>query len=346
MAVTFAVSDVPTGTVRLETRPCDSLHEGTIACAPAKVVKGPRPGLVAAAELAFQHHLPLVLSPDHVWISIAQAFARHVSLNAEKLRRRLVDHEGALLLEVRRDDFHPDRKDNPWPEAIAAFSDEIARHSPRARKLVVCDFSTTTEAARTASEIVLMDVMKEFFRYQLGSLCGIPRITLEGTVDDWRSIRARADALGAFELEDWIKPLLRVLDEFVAAAEGRADREFWKSFYNLNDDSGGPFMTGWINVFYPYIGNTQANAFVDWNKWAAFDWSELQRMPEEERFMIGTKPRILPPSVCKVPFTWRVGPPGQTVDYPMELLAGLFGAVQDEDGPTVRPAAGWAVRRI
>ena len=29
--------------------------------------------------------------------------------------------------------------------------------------------------------------------------------------------------------------------------------KFWKSFYKLQDMSGGPYVTGWINVFFPCI---------------------------------------------------------------------------------------------
>jgi hypothetical protein len=61
--------------------------------------------LVAAADLAYRGHFPLVLSPDVIWLTVAQGFARHVANNADRLRARIVPHEGRLALGVRRDDF-------------------------------------------------------------------------------------------------------------------------------------------------------------------------------------------------------------------------------------------------
>src|SRR5580658_2136668 len=54
--------------------------------------------LALAAHDAFYEHRPLTLSPDAIWFCIAQGFANHVSLNAEKLRHRFVRHEGKKVL--------------------------------------------------------------------------------------------------------------------------------------------------------------------------------------------------------------------------------------------------------
>jgi len=52
---------------------------------PSKLISGlPRQiknGFVAAVHVAYVNHLPLVLSPDMIWLLIAQAFAIHVDLN-------------------------------------------------------------------------------------------------------------------------------------------------------------------------------------------------------------------------------------------------------------------------
>ena len=50
---------------------------------------------VYAIHRAFADHLPLVLSPDDLWLCIAQTFGLHVHLHAEALRNRLVRIEGS-----------------------------------------------------------------------------------------------------------------------------------------------------------------------------------------------------------------------------------------------------------
>jgi len=57
-------------------------------------------------------------------------------------------------------------------------------------------------------------------------------------VDDWTSLRKRAEAaLKQVGWDAWSKELLPTLDQFVAAASGKANLDFWLSFYRYN--SGG-----------------------------------------------------------------------------------------------------------
>src|SRR3954471_4751711 len=106
--MTFAVDDVPAGTGRLPTEPLKSSVERVLgtpveACDSytARVVEQPGfHSLVAAADLAYRHHYPLVLTPDAVWLTIAQGLARHVANNAEALRHHFVTHEGKAKIEV------------------------------------------------------------------------------------------------------------------------------------------------------------------------------------------------------------------------------------------------------
>ncbi len=53
-------------------------------------------GLVHAVYLAFSQHRPLVLTPDVIWITLAQGFAQHVNNHAEALRSRMVVHKGKI----------------------------------------------------------------------------------------------------------------------------------------------------------------------------------------------------------------------------------------------------------
>ncbi|MBC8138507.1 MAG: DUF4419 domain-containing protein, partial [Fibrella sp.] len=60
---------------------------------------------VDAALTAFNFHHPLVLSPDMIWLLIAQGFALHVNANAEAMRHRFVAHEGKKDILIFRDEF-------------------------------------------------------------------------------------------------------------------------------------------------------------------------------------------------------------------------------------------------
>jgi hypothetical protein len=98
-----------------------------------------------------------------------------------------------------------------------------------------------------------MSAMRSYFEYIVETLCGIPRVTLLGTLSDWQSVKHRAEHLAEYGLEAWVRELSPILDELCAAAAGRPDRELWRSFYKYESRSGGSRVTGWINVLFPYL---------------------------------------------------------------------------------------------
>ncbi|HWO26998.1 MAG TPA: DUF4419 domain-containing protein [Kofleriaceae bacterium] len=286
--------------------------------------------MIQAVHTAFAQHYPLVLSPDDVWLCLAQGFAMHVDANAEALRSRFVRHEGKLELQLRRDDFRRGSPDNDWQGCFAEWSDAIAAHIGKKRDLVVAAFSTTGPIERAASELVLMSAMKNYFHFTVMTLCGIPAITLLGTVEDWRAIRRRAEVLAEFDLNEWVAALLPILDQFVAAAAGKADREFWQSIYKTNGGSGGPYVTGWINTLFPYLDGDDG---IIRNHYATA-WSKDMDDPFR-----GTTMSSFPRGMSQAPLTW---------DYlgtklSMTLSGGFVGVSQNPQTLAVRPAIGWAV---
>ena len=48
--------------------------------------------LLTALRYAFYDHLPLRISPDAIWVTLARGFSLHVNKNAEELRHRFVSH--------------------------------------------------------------------------------------------------------------------------------------------------------------------------------------------------------------------------------------------------------------
>lgn len=295
--------------------------------------------LIETVHTAFAEHYPLVLSPDDVWLCLAQGFALHVEAHAEALRSRFVRHDSQLTLTVRRDDFVMGSPHNDWQGCFAEWADAIAAHIGKKRDLVVAAFSTTGPIERAASEIVLMSAMKNYFNFLLVTKCGIPAITLLGTVADWQAIRHRAEMFAEFDLADWVRVLLPVLDEFVKAAAGAPDRAFWQSMYKLYGESGGPYVTGWINVLFPYLdadmrrhGGDPPNGGVVRND-PAFTWSRNRASAKDPNLC------RFPCGLSRVPLAWDY----LGTIYPMTLQAGFVGISQDRQTRAVRPAIGWVV---
>jgi hypothetical protein len=256
--VTFPVDDVTPASAPLPVRPLGGLFPDALAVGgdPALPVLDPdgvHP-LLSAVAWACADHRPLVLSPDAVWLTIAHGVAQHVRLHAEELRPRLVRHTGRKRLTVTVDGAMP-YDAAWWAQTTESFAKLLAAELDDA-DLFECDFSTSTEVERTAGRVVLLDVYSPYFSLWLESICGIPCVTLTGTVEDWRRIRTRVDAIAGFGLETWCRSLAPIADEFVRAAAGDPDPEFWRRIYNPTDAYGGEVITGWAARFYPYLKGT------------------------------------------------------------------------------------------
>lgn len=335
MPTTFRVSDVKVSTERLAPITLGASIKNVLNAVAEPEAMGANGtnlvatgshGFIHAVHTAFALHLPLTLSPDDVWLCVAQGFANHVNAHAETLRKRFVAHEGKATIRVVRNEFVKGSANNDWPGAFTEFSAQIGEYIGKTRDLLVSDFSTTGLVEKSASEIVLMDAMQQFFDYRMRTLCGFPRITLLGTVADWENVRQRAAVLAEYECSWWTDQLTPVLDEFVAAARGTANTKFWESFYKQGGGSGGPYVTGAINVLFPYLDGKK-NSYVE--KWSR-GLGSMCGGPNPEDFGTG---------LSAVPFTWEY----HSTEIPMQFLGGFVGCAQDEGG-CIHPATGWAIR--
>mmetsp|Transcript_10008 Transcript_10008/g.16622 ORF Transcript_10008/g.16622 Transcript_10008/m.16622 type:complete len:521 (-) Transcript_10008:180-1742(-) len=303
-------------------------------------------GFVMACMTAFAQHLPLTLTPDHVWILISYAFAKHVDQNAEALRENFVEHEGKKrLFVVTPADFAMSRNMDPDTGASAKdwetlvfpkISSQIQEHvGDKVHSVIAADFSTTTAAARAAHEITLMSAMKNYFSYGMHTLCGIPKITLLGSEEDWVSLRARAEQLGALMMPDfskyWMPLLLPVLDEFVESYRGNVKHGFWQSMIKFRDFGGGSgsysFLSGWIQLLFPYLSSGCLNQKLrPWQK-MYFEGPKLQDFP-------------LVSSVAPVDWNYY----GCT--YDLTFHAGVLGYQQDPLTGALSPLLGWFVSHV
>lgn len=285
--------------------------------------------LLAAVYLAFSQHRPLVLTPDAVWLTIAQGIAHYMVLHGERLRSRFVSHQGKLDLVFDCHDWLEGSPENPWPEAFASWAAQIRDHvGPELHDALVCDFSTSGPTERTASQIVMMDIFERYFHYVLRCICGIPTVTLEGTPDDWERLAAKVAKLRVFDIDWWLDHLEPVCAQFVRASRGDVDRQHWQAICKLQSAYGGDVINGWVAKLFPYLREFPAGPCRRVNP--IFSTGE------------GFQTSVAPSGLSRVPFTWRDSRTGR--ERLMEAVGGLIGVTQDRETLALRPKVGWAVR--
>ncbi|HEY9774380.1 MAG TPA: DUF4419 domain-containing protein [Planktothrix sp.] len=280
--------------------------------------------LVEAAHHSYAQHVPLRLTPDYIWVTVLQGFARHINQNPEQYRSKFVSHQGKQELAIYRPDFHVGSPNNDWPSCFDDFSRELrTRIGDKTHDLLINKFTTTGNVSTAVQQVALMDVVQSYFSYVVFTECGIPSVTLEGTPEDWDAIARKARALQEFEgLDFWLNDLIPILDQFCAAARNNPDNGFWQDLYKTRSEgSGSEVADGWLLKLLPYTKT----------------WDGFERNP----LLNGSSKPIeltqIPTALSMVPFKFDAN------DY--QLVGGLTAVVQDKDG-CLRPAFGWAVRPL
>ena len=283
-------------------------------------------------KYAYAHHMSVTLSPDMVWLLISQGFARYVNAHPEEIRQQLVSHDGKLdLVVTSKEDLFSEKAD--WPTLISDFTAQIDRYTKNdIAKTITADFTTTTPAERIASQITLMESVKEYFTYTVMRIsCGIPSIVITGTPDDWRQVQKKTQKLEAYSgIGKWAKGLEPILQEFVYAAEGKPNQKFWQDIVKKDREKklkGGGCsseipskLDGWMLKLFPdEDGLTQDSVY------------HTEEMPSQ---------------LVRVGFNYKVlsSEDGSILgDTPLELWAGFVGAEIDTLSNMLTPKIGWMV---
>ena len=281
--------------------------------------------------LAYAQHRPIVISPDALWIVICNGFSQYVNRDPEKYRDLLVSHQGKETLVI------VTNPETTTEEKVEMFARLIGENTKgNLEKLMTCNFSTTGMIEEMVSRIVLMDAVKQYFDFLERLIgCGIPSVTLEGTPDDWKMLRAKTKELGKYGVKSWTDRLDPILEEFVNASEGNPDPDFWFDMaikgrpkdFHLRGDGGclplyGPTpFDGWFLEFIPFDINGERPMKIPYG-------------------------HALPPLMTSVPITQQVEDgSGNIIQVnELELRGGIVGLTQDKESKTLGMKIGWLVK--
>ena len=210
-------------------------------------------GLVGLATTAYNKHHDLVWRPDDVWQAILTQFSFYVTHNSEKLRDKFVDGKRQLEIETFGKLFTVDFGNL----AKRMVDEQIVKNikDPSIADWLIPKFTTTTENDRIVASVSMMATPQSYCNYRYCILCGLPSITLLGSIDDWKLLRSKVDRLLEFDTKDglmkkWLELLTVVLDEFVETKSGVDNMEFWDQICHYMSGGSGPtYLSGWITTF-------------------------------------------------------------------------------------------------
>lgn len=313
-------------------------------------------------QFAFNLHKPISISPDDIWLLICQGFSEHIKLNSDDFKEILGVKEKQTI-QVRRDDFVIG-EDNAWEQILPEFTNKITQTiNNKLHSNIILEFSTSTKKEINAFEIAFMDSMSNYFDYEFASLCGIPEIEIKGTVADYTKMLNALEILKSYNLEWWIDKVSLNIKKIIQTLEGENKLDFWNSIYKENNESGGPYITGWIADFFPYLKTniTEQNGTIDYSKQPISKDNILKTIQIEDlnfedykiHKVLIKNPKLINPNgfklklddfpsgLSKVPFKWNY------IDKELEMnfVSGFIGIKENKKNNTLKTDINWIVNR-
>ena len=284
---------------------------------------------------AYVNHCPIVLSPDVFWTLIIQAFTRYVLANSESLREKFVDFQGKKELKANNIEYETLESipKEVWKKDISFYIDKISNYVGKDLiNLLKPDFSTTTPIISQVGQINIMSCMQNYFEYKLyyGG-CGYPKITLEGTIEDYLRLKEKTLGLKKYGLNHWIDDeIVPILDKIIDTKKGNVDKEFWKKmYYNVEGSISMSDTTQRVKSIKGWL-----------LKFAPFDKHNKERVELDE---LGFKDPFfeLPFDLLNAPLKTINVITGEKRD--LVIRAGFIGMEQNEKTYEMKPVFGWYV---
>ncbi|KAJ3441393.1 hypothetical protein M0812_13403 [Anaeramoeba flamelloides] len=298
----------------------------------------PNNHLLYMAHMSFAKHIPIILTPDDIWLTLLQGLSAQINNNPDQYRSQFTTSSTKETIRIEHNGLVKGNLDSAWHEVFPMFSEELQKKiGKEMHSFLITDFSTTTPIIRNSYEIMLMDIVKAYYKFEVMTSCGIPEIRLEGTLGDWEDLLDRVSKFEEFDLGWWVEKLRFVLQTIVKTvkAKGKGFGEFWESFYKYRSFSGGEEISGWINVLFPFSKNGDKNPYcVKYQPNKPFPKSNNPFHSDSLPFS------DFPTGISKVPFKWTY----YSSTYKMDFYSGFTGLLQDEkDKGALRTNIGWVV---
>ena len=193
------------------------------------------------------------------------------------------------------------------------------------------NFTTTDYNSTIIYKLSIMGAFKKYFQYEMSlATCGIPYIILEGSIEDYKSIKEKAEKLSKYDFKWYIDRIIPHIEKMIEAKSGKIDINYFKNIIQKHSSYNicviNYFISGWILDFFAYCSKN-VNGQIKIEK---FDGKSLGTRGFEN----------LASQMLVVPF--KINEKITQKTYDMKYQVGFIGCDQNEK-KEVSPVQGWIV---
>ena len=270
-------------------------------------------GFLSAVHASFHHHIPLKIAPDDIWMVFLSQVARRVNENPEKYRSSLVCFEGKQLVDVRADNLVLDEPAlTATPKWAAVFPQFEEKMKETMKIPIQLRFTTTTTNSYIASQMMIMNTLKRFYDYSVTTMCGIPEVTILGTIQDWETLWQKVEEISKIVDYSWFDRFSPFINQAILVLEGKGDPSFFANLYHWNSfhgSGGGTFISGEILKLFPINDKgdkrRDTGSFPALEGYTPFTWNYLSKTLHAN-FHSGLNEVLFEDGAVRPLATWKV----------------------------------------
>ena len=291
--------------------------------------------LIRGLMVAYEQHYPITVSPDMILLLFLQGYSRFMEKYYERVRNQYVNFEGKKTLIVKREGLTPEKASKEdWQGIIEEFTGKIKSEiGENIISNLESNFTTTNPVTLTTSQVSIMSAMKQYFIYRVVMyVCGISKITLEGSLEDWEKIKKKLEFFSKeeFGLDWWTKHLIPIIDNIIET----------KKCYNQNKDIDNKLRSFWKDMIRLKKGGCYRPTVIDgWIVKFIPNLSESTPMINE-----CLKDSDIPDQIISCPLKLIfIDAKNNEIEYDCSLASGFYGMIQDENTFNVKPVIGYSI---
>lgn len=208
-------------------------------------------GLIQYIYIAWAKELGVILSPDMLFFTIISEFQCEIFHNPETYRKLFTDSQTKKMIIINA----------LTVDSLMSVLSNLAPNHELFDLVTKTTFSTAPAFFDKIMGITFADMASPFYEYCM-TRCGIPKISIEGTREDWNKLSISIEKLQTIlknmsnKMDKYLETVIQTIKNIINATFVNPDIQFLKNIFNYRKNpicfSGhSPVVTkGWIRNFY------------------------------------------------------------------------------------------------
>ncbi len=202
-------------------------------------------------EKCWGSHYGVIVRPDILWYTLLCEITQIIHQDPDVYSHLFSDHEEKTDITIRSDSMVI----MPLDVLISSLSKLV----PINTDPFLIDFSTSTDRSRHACYAAFADMCSPYYNYSMYR-CGIPKIRVDGTMEDYEKILINWNILGDVMRinNEYFQRVQKILTNIITSIK-KYDLDFWQDIFQLEQCGSGHQVEvcGWWKDLYYKLPNVQ-----------------------------------------------------------------------------------------